>query len=420
MMVKNPYAYTKSSLVLLYGAAKDVFYRFMNDDNLDWRRIMDSINRQLWKRVRDRADHTGFPTCIIADDTDQPKRGIHAEKIGRVFSHVSHKMILGFKCLVLAISDGRTQEVIDHELVGEPGKKNNHSLSDKEASGRYEKSNRSKDSEAAKRIGNYTRSKIELLKEMINRAIKNGYRFDYLLADSWFACKGILKFITTRRIGCHYLGMIKMGEKAMRFSFERNDKGEKFSSKALISKQTSRKGALKYSRIHRCNYIVVDAFIEGIAVRLFYVRSTKRAPWCGIITTDSSLDFNTAYKIYSMRWSIEVIFKDCKQNLGFGKCQSRDFSAQIAHTTITFIQYNILSVSRRFSNYETIGGLFKDICEDSKELTVCERIWEIICEIVDDMAETFEISSEQLIEKIITDSDYLSHISNLCGKINAA
>ena len=417
LLVKNPFGYTKSSFGRLCGASKDVFYRFINDDSLDWRKISNHITGQLWRKISVRSDRSGTPVCLIVDDTDYPKRGLHAEKIGRIFSHVSHKMVLGFKSLVLAVSDGKSQHVVDFELVGEPGKNGNHSMSATELTARFEKE-RDQESAAAKRMENYTKSKIELLKEMVKRAIKNGYRFDYLLADSWFTCKDIIRFIKTRRIKCNYPGMIKMGEKSMRFSFEKC--GEKISSKAIIAKHSSKAKGVKYSRRHRCNYIVVDAFIDDMAVRLFYVRSGKRAPWCGMLTTNVTLDFFKAYEIYAMRWAVEVIFKDCKQNLGLGKCQSRDFSAQIAHSSIAFLQYNILSTARRFSNYETIGGLFKDVCQDTMELTVCQRIWEIICEIASVIAETFEIGNDQAIETIIKDSDKLSHISKLCNRLNAA
>lgn len=44
----------------------------------------------------------------MVDDTDYPKRGIQTEMIGKVFSHVEHKMILGFKGLFLGITDGAT------------------------------------------------------------------------------------------------------------------------------------------------------------------------------------------------------------------------------------------------------------------------------------------------------------------------
>ena len=82
--------------------------------------------------------------------------------------------------------------------------------------------------------------------------------------------------------------------------------------------------------------------------------------------------------------------------------------------------YAMLSTSRRFSNYETIGGLFKDVCQDTVELTVCQRIWDIICEIASVIAGTFEIGNDKAIETIIKDSEKLSHISKLCNRLNAA
>jgi len=95
--------------------------------------------KKYWHRVNVRSDHTGKPVCFIVDDTDYPKRGIHTEKIGRIFIHVSHRMILGFKSLVLAISDGKSQMAIVFELVGEPRKKGDHFMSDAKLGGRFEK-----------------------------------------------------------------------------------------------------------------------------------------------------------------------------------------------------------------------------------------------------------------------------------------
>jgi len=41
-------------------------------------------------------------------------------------------------------------------------------------------------------------------------------------------------------------------------------------------------------------------------------------------------------------------FKEAKQLLGLGKCQSNDFDAQIADTTITMIQHLLLTLKYRF------------------------------------------------------------------------
>ncbi len=48
-----------------------------------------------------------------------------------------------------------------------------------------------------------------------------------------------------------------------------------------------------------------------------------------------------AWRIYSRRWALEVVFKDCKTNLGFGKCQSTCFASQITAATLCCQQYNI-------------------------------------------------------------------------------
>jgi hypothetical protein len=87
-------------------------------------------------------------------------------------------------------------------------------------------------------------------------------------------------------------------------------------------------------------------------------------------------------KIYSVRWSIEVLFKECKQHLGLCSCQSRDFDAQIASVTITFILYNFLVYYRRINDYETLGALFELIKDDICEKTVAQKLWELFDELL--------------------------------------
>jgi hypothetical protein len=53
--------------------------------------------------------------------------------------------------------------------------------------------------------------KTDMLILMIKTAILQGIRFDYLLADSWFYNFELVKFIATRRIKYHFLGMFKNG-----------------------------------------------------------------------------------------------------------------------------------------------------------------------------------------------------------------
>ena len=62
------------------------------------------------------------------------------------------------------------------------------------------------------------------------------------------------------------------------------------------------------------------------------------------------------------------IFKEAKQFLRLGKCQSRDFDAQIASVIISCILYILLSYIRRINNYESLGDLFEAITDNLRNL----------------------------------------------------
>jgi hypothetical protein len=121
-MIKNAYNYSSSALSNFFSCKKDVFYRFLSNESYDWRRILEIISIQLWRKTQDEGTSNGdAPVCLMVDDTDFPKRGIQTELIGKVYSHVTHTMMLGFKALFLGITDGRTQMLLNYCLVGEKG-----------------------------------------------------------------------------------------------------------------------------------------------------------------------------------------------------------------------------------------------------------------------------------------------------------
>lgn len=66
-----------------------------------------------------------------------------------------------------------------------------------------------------------------------------------------------------------------------------------------------------------------------------------------------------------------------KQNLQLGKCQSRDFDAQIASVTVSAILYIFLSYFRRINAYESLGGLFELITDEMCEKNLAQRLWEL-------------------------------------------
>ena len=179
------------------------------------------------------------------------------------------------------------------------------------------------------------------------------------------------------------------------------------SAKAIVTKLKTKK-EVRYSRRYHCHYAEIEVRLGKRSVRLFFCKRGKKDAWKVLLTTDLNLRFMRAYEIYAMRWSIEVFFSDSKRLLGLANCSSRDFSAHIAHVSLVMIRYNMLASIKRTLDYETIGGLFGDMYLGVHELTVVEKIWAIIIEVVAVVAELTGADSDELTIQIIENDKRLA------------
>lgn len=390
------------------SCGKDVFYRLLNDSFISWRSISYKLSMQMISKVHKNSDENSVTRtrCLIIDDTDLPKTGKKIELIGKIFSHVTQQSILGIKGLFMGYHDGKSFFALDFSLHGEKGKndKKPFGMSKKQIKARYSKK-RDKNSEGFMREKEYFTTKIQSMICMIKSAIDNGLRFDYLLVDSWFTCFELVNFIVKRKIGCHLLGMAKMGK--TRYFYN----GKSLTAKEIID-LLRRTKKLKRSKLLGCYYSEVAVDFQGVPVKLLFSKTTRKGNWNLLLSTDLNLNFEQAYKIYSTRWTIEVFFKESKQYLGLGKCESQDFDAQIARTTITMIQYNLLSLTKRFADYESLGDLFRNTKAETIQLTVAEHIWQLIIDILLSLSELFDIDVEILMDKLMSDNEKLTKLSN--------
>ncbi len=411
----NVRAFSQSVLARLFMGGKDVFYRLKNNEMINWRPLHYRVTIQLIRLAKSRS--TEGPTglrCLIADDTDLPKTGRRIELIGRIWSHVSNSSILGFKGLILGYHDGKSFFGLDFSLHGEKGKneKKPFGLTPKQAKVRFSKK-RSNLSAGSQRKWEYFQKKTDNLLSMIRNAIAKGIRFDYLLVDSWFVCDELITFILRLRIKCHLLGMAKMGKTKYDFN------GQSYTAKELVEK-LKRNKKTKRSRKLNVWYSFADVCYKGNCVRLFFCKTTHRGNWNVLLTTNKNLEFEEAYRIYSIRWSIEVFFKEGQTHLRLGKSQSQDFDAQIADTTICLMQYNILSLAKRLLDYESMGELFKQAGTETLELTIVEKIWGYLLELIALIADIFEIDMEEILNKIADDNQSITKIIKMKAALNAA
>ena len=141
-----------------------------------------------------------------------------------------------------------------------------------------------------------------------------------------------------------------------------------------------------------------------------------------------SLQFQASFiemiETYQIRWTIEVFFRESKQLLGLGRCQSNDFDAQIADTTITMLQHILLTIRYRIENYESMQGLFSELTEKVIQERLDRRLWGLFVEILNIIESLFDgIDEDELIKRIFHDENARRRIALLLNepeKLNAA
>lgn len=148
-------------------------------------------------------------------------------------------------------------------------------------------------------------------------------------------------------------------------------------------------------------------------VKLFFTRFSKRSKWRLLLSTNVNLTLQEAVKIYNNRWTIEVLFKECKQLLNLGKCQSNDFDAHIADATISLLVYLMLSFHKKINCHMTLGALFGQYREDFIEATVAEKLWRLFLTIQFTVAETFEIDHTKLMRVIFQTPEFKNMLKSL-------
>lgn len=383
----------------LLKGKKDVYYRLKNDPRIDWRRIVYMIvNRFLFIARAKQEAPSGKPSCFIADDTVLPKRGKTIEGIGKVFDHKDHGYKLGFKGLFLSFCDGKSFLPIDFSLHSEKGKRQDMPFGLKKSEVKKQsRKTRKRDLAGAKRKEELTKPKNIVLVEMIKRAWSKGLRAEYLLVDSWFIDEALISFVLKSRM--FLLGMCKMDKRLYDY------KGHDYNAHNLLT----RLKRTKASRSRKLNARFYEATVvyKGIQVKLFFSRFNNQKGWSLLLTDNYRLPFDKAVEIYQIRWGIEVFFKEAKQYLHLGKCQSEDFDAQVAGISVVMCAYLMLNLRKRFQAYEGLGKIFVDVQHEIIEFTLWERIWGLFVELHTCILKAWGIDLEKLINEIILDESQL-------------
>jgi hypothetical protein len=394
--IKNSHQLMLSGYCKEVDFKKDVFYDFFKNERINWRKITSLFANQFLKIVNKKGDNSDSksPICFIVDDSLLDKSGKKTEFVGKVFDHCSHTYKLGIKMLTLGCWDSKNFIPLDFSVHNEPGKNKARGLKSNELKNQFTKQ-RSPETAGFERVQEVSNCKIDTAISMIKRAIKNTIIPKFVLADSWFISEKFIREIqelkTKNKKAINVIGLMKSNR-----IISLNGKKINTSNVPEVKQKQ-----IKFSKKMNCHYLSFSVNYKGIKMRIFWVKYKGQNSWKTLISTDETLTFIQAMKYYQIRWSIEVFFKDCKQNLSLNKCQSIDFDSFIATISICYMNYIAISLRRRFDAYETFGELFRGFNDLVLEETLIEKMWSFLitfyATILADLGVDWELFIEQLI-----------------------
>ena len=390
---------------------KDVYYRTLANQKINWRNILLLFVKRYLQLDTKFSKSEDNVKCLIFDDTEIAKSGKTIEGVSKIHSHVTKRFIFGYKLLVAGYWNGSVFIPVDFSFHREnkKNKKKKYGLSKKEIKKQH-KTKREKTQPVYRRFKELNSKKNDIIIQMFKRINQRKIDVNYILIDSWFTTTTLISRLLKVNKEINIIGMYKYNSKLI------------IDNQEITIKQLrkSKKG-MKRSRSAKLYYMDYVAELNGIKIKIFLTKKGKNGAWHTIISTDINLKFNRMIEIYNIRWTIEVFFKEVKQLLGLGKSQSTNFDVQVAQTTITMIQYLLISLKYRMEAYETIGGLFKDIKQNYIEHKLNERLLVVIVEILAVLDLLIGgIDFEETISNLICYSDVFSFLKNDENSVNIA
>lgn len=267
--------------------------------------------------------------------------------------------------------------------------------------------NRDKNSPGYQRRSEADMSKTQSVLNMLSRAVKRGFEFDYVLFDSWFFSKEILTRIESFRTkGIKLIAMVKMGKNLYRDCLSGKDMDANTLRRRYRNKETR-------NRKYNARYIKVAVWYDNRRVNLFFVKLGSGSKWKAFITNDLEIAFNKLMETYHIRWSCEVFFKDGKQHLQLGKCQCNNFDSQIGTTTLAMMQYMMLLLYKQMHYGKSLGSIFDMLSSQAEEENITRYLLEIFWEIVNGIGEILKVDCMELFEEIIRDSKKAEEVMRL-------
>jgi SRSO17 transposase len=356
---------------------KDVLYDTMNREDLNWRKFHEQVGYKAVQALK-----PSGKKAYVVDDTVAQRFGKKMPGISSHFDHTTGRHMMGQQVLTLGLSCAEGFVPLDSELF----------ISQTKAIELHEPFEDGR-SIVAKRYRTAQQcTKPEMVSAMVKRALNAGIMADYLLADAWFGTKAMIRLTQETAL----VPVLRMKKNNMKYRLSEFVRGKTVSRELAIQALYQHcvrrawqpiRGQKYQARIVNVELNLAESkdLEQWVKVRLLFVRGNAgesqttagKHDWAVFLTTDTNVSSAEILELYSLRWAIEVYFKEAKQHLGFLKEQSNHYAAYIASIHLTAIRFCLLVIAKQTQGAASIALMRQKLCSNSTDISFASKLWQV-------------------------------------------
>jgi len=269
---------------------------------------------------------------LLVDDTLNHKTGEHMEGVDFHFDHAEGKHALGHQLVTTHLSAGKYSVPIDFEL--------------------YQRNEGQPD----------FKSKIEMAKQLIAKAVDAGFEFDCVIYDVWYFNFKLTSY--TESLGKDWVAGCKMN----RLILTGNGAASLADYLKTVPQEEFKKVSVKTKEGER----VFWTFAKNVTLKKHHQRVRIVFSYKGEIAGEPKVlatnrlewDAKTILETYLLRWNIDAFYRDAKQVLGLEDYEVRKLPGMKRHWLMVFLADTLLQFNSKAEplveyvkgGFETVGS----------------------------------------------------------------
>lgn len=326
---------------------QDILYSVLRREDINWRNQAASLSKSIaLKNDLGVVERRAF----VIDDTLKTRRGRKVEGTSIHWDHTEGRSVRAHQVVELGIAGESGYLPVDRQIF----------MGDKNPVEKPEdKGFRDGRSAAARDMARArNESKHVMFRRMLKDAIRVGFKATFILGDAWFGCK---ENIATA-IECGLVAIFQMKRGLLKYRIDNPNaphaavEGQCYTAHQLHArhKRMMRKANsnARYQTIRLRVWIDLETranhqpkWQEVVLVLSAPAKDSGNRPderWVVFLCTDLTANAEQILSTYALRWSIEVYFKEAKQNFGLLAEQSGRYEYAYASVHLAAMRYLLL------------------------------------------------------------------------------